>query len=154
MGRKSTERPSIETLFGEVSKLLVPAKILSDFDIYGVEEYPDCYEIELREKESRVPPELACQGEIVLDGYCRPLSVLSQSFVCKPVRLKLFRRRWKVAGQDKHLSNNYDLTIKRTKLVPELGLFLKGEDRVPPGEHLYRWPHVRARRKDLVPLVP
>jgi hypothetical protein len=41
----------------------------------------------------------------------------------------LYRRRYKQSNQDVHFSNDYDFTLKGVKMVPELGIFLKEEDR-------------------------
>lgn len=125
MGQKRKIRPSTDTLLETVSRMLVPSYILDNFEIYGAKEYPTCWTIELREKEKRIPDELKDCTEVVFDGYCNPIETLSHSFVCKPVYLKVYRRRYKRAGDDTHYSNSYDLTLKGVKIVPELGLFLK-----------------------------
>ncbi len=125
MGQKRKIRPSTDTLFETVSRMLVPDYILEHFDIYGANEFPTCWVIELREKEGLMPLELKDCLEVVFDGYCNPIETLSHSFVCKPIYLKVFRRRYKRAGDNKHYSNTYDLTLKGVKMVPELGLFLK-----------------------------
>jgi len=118
----------VDTLLDTVSRMLVPEFILENFEIYGAQEFSTCWVIELREKEDRIPPELKDCLEVVFDGYCNPIETLSHSFVCKPVYLKVYRRRYKLSGQDQHYSNNYDLTLKGLKMVPELGLFLKDKD--------------------------
>jgi hypothetical protein len=128
MGQKRKQRPPVDKLFETVSRMLVPEYILSDFEIYGAEEYPTAWVIELREKEGRIPLELKNQEGVVFDGYCNPTEMLSHSFVCKPVYLKIYRRRYKVAGQEKHYSSTYDLTLRGVKMVPEMGVFLKEED--------------------------
>lgn len=63
------------------------------------------------------------------DSFCHPIDVLGHSFSLRPVYLRIYRRRWKRSGMDKHYSNTYDLTIKGLKMVPDLGIFLKEEDR-------------------------
>ena len=128
MGQKRKPRPSTDTLLETVSRMLVPTYILEDFEIYGAKEYPTYWTIELREKASRIPVELRDCKEVVFDGYCNPIETLSHSFVCKPIYLKVYRRRYKRSGEDTHYSNSYDLTLKGVKMVPELGLFLKEED--------------------------
>jgi hypothetical protein len=125
MGQKRKERPSTDVLLESVSKMLVPEYILKYFDIFGANEYPSCWTIELREKESRIPQALEGFVDVVFDGYCNPIETLSHSFVCKPIYLKVYRRRYKRSGEDIHYSNSYDLTLKGVKMVPELGLFLK-----------------------------
>ncbi len=128
MGQKKKVRPSTDTLFDTVSRMLVPDYILVNFEIYGANEFPSCWVIELREKEGLIPLELNDCLEVVFDGYCNAIETLSHSFVCKPIYLKIYRRRYKLSGQDQHYSNNYDLTLKGVKMVPELGLFLKDKD--------------------------
>jgi hypothetical protein len=128
MGQSRQARPSVDRLFDTVSKMLVPAHILEYFDIYGAEESSTRWVIELREKEGLVPLELSGFTDVVLDGYCNPIETLSHSFVCKPIYLKVYRRRYKRSLGTEHYSNTYDLSLKGVKMVPELGLFLKEED--------------------------
>jgi hypothetical protein len=49
----------------------------------------------------------------------QPIEMLSHSFVCKPIYLRLYRRRYKRSNRDEHFSNDYDLTLKGVKMVPE-----------------------------------
>jgi hypothetical protein len=108
--------------------MLVPAHVLEHFEIWDAHEYSDRWVIEMREKEGRIPSALSNYSDVVFDGYTNPLEALSHSFVCKPIRLKLYRRRYKRANTDRHYSNDYDVSLKRVRVVPELGLFLKEED--------------------------
>ncbi|GAB1416443.1 hypothetical protein MASR2M117_18490 [Paludibacter sp.] len=127
MGRKKKERPSLEGLFSTVTKMLVPSHILEHFEVWGADEYPDRWEIEMREKDGLIPAALSVYKDVVADGYTNPLCTLSHSFVCKPIYLRLYRRRYKRANSDEHYSNEYDVTLKGVKMVPELGFFLKDE---------------------------
>ena len=128
MGRKRLERQSVESLFSTVSSMLVPAHILEYFEIWDACEYKTRWVIEMREKVGRLPLELSMYEDIVQDGYCNPIEALSHSFVCKPVYLRLYRRRYKRSNSDVHFSNEYDVTLKGVRMVPEMGLFLKEED--------------------------
>jgi len=128
MGRKKLERQSIESLFTTVSTMLVPAHILEYFEIWDAHEYKERWVIEMREKEGLIPQALSCYEDIVFDGYCNPIEALSHSFVCKPIYLRLHRRRYKRSNRDEHFSNEYDVTLKGVRMVPELGIFLKEED--------------------------
>jgi hypothetical protein len=125
MGRKKLERPSVEILFSTVSSMLVPEHILQYFDIWDATESKERWVIEMREKEGLIPKELSEFTDVVFDGYCNPIEALSHSFVCKPIYLRLYRRRYKRSGGDIHFSNEYDVTLKGVKLVPEMGFFLK-----------------------------
>lgn len=127
MGRKKLEKQNIEDMFLLSMKMYVPETILENFEVFHLEKRHENWVIELREKEERVPKELT--GEIVLDGFCNPVEVMSFGFSLGPVYLKIYRRRWKQSNQDKHYSNDYDFTLKGFKMVPELGIFLKEEDR-------------------------
>ena len=137
MGRKKLERSSVESLFSTVSSMLVPAhtayfvhstSILAYFEIWDAREHKERWVIEMREKEGFIPEDLSGCDDIVFDGYCRPIEALSHSFVCKPVYLRLFRRRYKRSSSDIHFSNDYDVTLKGVKMVPEMGFFLKETD--------------------------
>jgi hypothetical protein len=128
MGRKRLERQSIETLFSTVSTMLVPNHILEYFEIWDAREHKDRWVIEMREKSGLIPDELKGCEDVVFDGYCNPLETLSHSFVCKPVYLRLYRRRYKRSNSDIHFSNEYEVMLKGVKMVPELGFFLKEED--------------------------
>jgi hypothetical protein len=128
MGRKKLERQSIDTLFSTVSHMLVPEHILAHFDIWDAQESKNRWVIEMREKEGRIPDALSGFSDVVMDGYCNPLEALSHSFVCKPIYLRLYRRRYKRSNSDIHYNNDYDVTLKGVRMVPEMGFFLKEED--------------------------
>jgi len=127
MGRKKLERQSIDSLFSTVSSMLVPSHVLDHFEIWDAHEYKERWVIEMREKEGLLPSELSEYADVVFDGYCNPIETLSHSFVCKPIYLRLFRRRYKRSNRDEHYSNAYDVTLKGVRMVPELGIFLKEE---------------------------
>jgi hypothetical protein len=129
MGRKQIEPESEIELNKAMSKMLVPENILADFDIYSVQEHLVRWVIELREKEGKIPGEIKGYQDVVLDGYCNPAEILSHSFSLKPVYLKVYRRRYKRSGTNKHYSNEYELSLKGVKMVPSLGIFLKEADR-------------------------
>jgi hypothetical protein len=129
MGRKRKAPPAVEEMYATISSILVPDYILKDFDIYGAKESKSSWVIEMREKEGLIPSELESYEDVVFDGYCNPVDMLSHSFACKPIYLRLYRRRYKRSNQDNHFSNEYDFTLKGVKMVPELGIFLKEEDR-------------------------
>jgi hypothetical protein len=127
MGRKKLERPSAESLNITISNMLVPSHVLAHFEIWDAHEYKERWVIEMREKEGLIPSELSEYSDVVFDGYSNPIETLSHSFVCKPIYLRLFRRRYKRSNSDTHYTNEYDVTLKGVKMVPELGIFLKEE---------------------------
>jgi hypothetical protein len=107
--------------------MLVPSHVLEHFEIWDAHENKERWVIEMREKEGRTPSELSEYDDVVFDGYSNPIETLSHSFVCKPIYLRLFRRRYKRSNSDEHYSNEYDVTLRGVKMVPELGIFLKDE---------------------------
>ncbi len=129
MQRNQKVKKTEGELYSIISKMLVPENILRDFEISDVKELKENWEIELKEKPDRIPQALEGDNDIVLDGYCNPIQAMSHGFSTKPVYLKIFRRRWKQSKTQKHYSNEYDFTLKGMKLVPEMGIFLKEEDR-------------------------
>ncbi|GHT60639.1 hypothetical protein FACS189451_01050 [Bacteroidia bacterium] len=128
MGRKKKEPQPVEKLFSTALTMLVPGHILEHFEMWDAQESRDRWVIEMHEKEGRIPGALSVYNDVVLDGYCNPIEILSHSFVCKPIYLRLYRRRYKRANTDQHYSNAYDVALRGVKMVPELGIFLKEED--------------------------
>jgi hypothetical protein len=105
--------------------MLVASHVLEHFEIWDAHEYHERWVIEMREKEDVIPPELSDFYDVVFDGYTNPMETISHSFVCKSVWLKLYRRRYKRSKTDSHYSNEYDVSLKGVRMVPDLGLFLR-----------------------------
>ena len=113
-----------DKLFDSLSRILVPAEYLEDFEIVNIQENSQEWIVELTEKEARIPVSL--QGkDVVLDGYCNTVDLLTHAFSMKKIYLRLRRRRWKERGSSEHHSNQYDLHIACAKITPSLGAFLK-----------------------------
>jgi hypothetical protein len=83
--------------------------------IWDAHEYKDRWVIDMREKGDIIPMELSGYDDIVFDGYTNPIETLSHSFVCKPIWLKLYRRRYKRSNTDIHYSNAYDVSLRDAK---------------------------------------
>jgi hypothetical protein len=109
MGRKKKEAPPVEQLFSTAMSMFVPGHIPEDFELWDAQESRDRWVIDMHEKEGRIPKELSACEDVVLDGYCNPIEMLSHSFVCKPI----YRRRYKRANTNRHYSNEYDVTLQR-----------------------------------------
>lgn len=130
MGRKKLGKRDVSEMFEMLIGMFVPENILEDFEVWDGYKRSGNWIIELREKEDRIPKELFHdKAEVVLDGFCNPLEMLSFGFSLGPVYLRIYRRRWKRSLENEHYSNEYDLQLKGYKIVPELGIFLKEEDR-------------------------
>lgn len=123
MGQK--KKQSQQDISFELSRMMVPRDFLEYFDIFEVHELSNEWQIILHEKESLIPEQLKLKQDIVLDGFCNPLQILSHCFTLKPVYLIMKRRRWKQAGTDLHYSNEYTLTKDSSKLTPDMAGFLK-----------------------------
>jgi hypothetical protein len=127
MGGNKLKKQDTDELLSIMLSMYVPEMILLNFEVYQIQKRQGNWIIELREKEDKIPKELT--GNVVLDGFCNPLEVMSFGFSLGPVYLKIYRRRWKQSNNNNHFSNEYDFTLKGFKMVPELGIFLKEEDR-------------------------
>jgi len=108
----------------ESYKILIPEEYLADFEVNHIENKPQEWVIELVEKEEKIPKEL--QGkEVVLDGYCNEIDILTHAFSLKKIYLRLIRRRWKQKGGIKGYVNEYNLHIPGMKTTREFRDFLK-----------------------------
>ncbi len=108
----------------EVLKILIPQEYLQDFEPNSIENKPQEWIIELVEKEDRVPAILLGK-DIVLDGYCNEVDILTHAFSLKKIYLRLIRRRWKERGGTKGYSNEYNLHVPGMKTTREFRDFLK-----------------------------
>jgi hypothetical protein len=116
--------PSQKNIAEEAYKVLIPSEYLEDFEVNHIENKPQEWVIELVEKEDRIPKNL--QGrDVVLDGYCNEIDILTHAFSLKKIFLRLIRRRWKERGTMKHYSNEYNLHIPGMKTTKEFRDFLK-----------------------------
>jgi len=116
--------PRQSNLSEQVYRIFVPQEYLNDFDVNHIEEQASEWLIELVEKEGRIPEPLRGK-EVVLDGYCNSIDILTHAFSLKKIYLRLIRRRWKEKGGTKGYSNEYDLHIPGMKTTKEFGDFLK-----------------------------
>ena len=123
MGQK--QKQPQQDIFFEMTRMMVPRDLLEYFSVFEVKELKSEWHIVLHEKESIIPDKLTGKADIVLDGYCNPLHLLSHCFSLKPVYLVLKRRRWKQAGTDIHYSNEYTVTNDSAKVTPDMAGFLK-----------------------------
>ena len=107
--------------------ILVPEEYLLNFELSGVRNLPNSWEIDLVEKSNNIPTELMGK-DVVLDGFCNSISIMSHCFSLKKVFLVISRRRWKERGNKEHFSNTYEFTPGGAKITKELAAFLKGRD--------------------------
>lgn len=119
--------PKPEILLQELLSIHVPKDYLEFFDLETVLNKPECWELVLIERENLVP-EVLRDKEVVLDGFCNPISVLTQTFSMKKIYLVIKRRRWKEKGSDVHFSNSYELHEKGIKMTKDFAAFLKAID--------------------------
>lgn len=81
--------------------------------------------------------------EVSLNGYCKPIELMTFPAGGKPVYLKIKRRRWVVKGKKESYTNTYDLNYQGVKATKEFADFLKGLDREALDEFLNAWPVYR-----------
>jgi hypothetical protein len=118
------KQPSKDISF-ELSRMMIPRDFLEYFEVFEIKELHSEWHMVLHEKESLVPDKLKDKPDVVLDGYCNPMTLLSHCFSLKPIYLVMKRRRWKQAGTDLHYSNEYTLTKDAAKLTADMAGFLK-----------------------------
>ncbi len=116
--------PRQSDFIDQAMKMFVPQEYLNNFEANYIEERPDEWIIELVEKENRIPDVLKGK-DVVLDGYCNEIDILTHAFSLKKIYLRLIRRRWKERGGSKAYSNEYDLHIPGMKTTREFRDFLK-----------------------------
>lgn len=115
--------------------LLAPEEIIDKFDLINVKETSKTYELIFEEKKELIP--VSIQGEeVVMDGFCNPLSLLSFPIKGKPTYLVIKRRRWKPKGSVDHVSNEYYFNHPGVKATKEFAVFLKEVFGHTPDEYI------------------
>ena len=109
----------------ELSRMMVPRDFLEYFDVFEIKELSNEWHVVLHEKDHLVPDRIKGKSDVVLDGFCNPITLLSHCFSIKPIYLLMKRQRWKQAGTDAHFSNEYTLTKDAAKLTADMAGFLK-----------------------------
>jgi hypothetical protein len=108
----------------DLRTLLAPEEIITKFDLVKVKETNKNYELIFEEKKELIPEGLIGK-EVVLDGFCNSLSLLSFPIKGKPTYLVIKRRRWKPRGGGNHYSNDYYFNQQNVKATKEFAAFLK-----------------------------
>ena len=128
--RKSYGHPNlnVEERLSSLIDILIPSSYTESFNFVRVKKSSESIELILEEKESLIPDELKETSNVVLDGFCDSISILSQTLLDKKLYLEVKRRRWKKSNTDEHYSNNYTLHPQGLKITKELGVFLKERD--------------------------
>jgi len=116
-----------KSILDSIVSTILPQEIYLHFELVSITQNEEDVEIRLDEYAELVPPEMSAITNIVLDGFCNPLSLLHFSINGKPLYLKLFRRRWKESGSNKHFSNHYSFHPEGVKTTHEFASFLKDE---------------------------
>jgi hypothetical protein len=126
----------MEEILDSLVSSLLPTEIYQHFALVSITDHSYGVELRLEEYAELVPPLLVSPEHIVLDGFCNALELLHFSMKGKPLYLKLYRRRWKISGENKHYSNSYDLHPEGVKATHEFASFLKGEVGCTPDEYI------------------
>jgi len=115
--------------------LIVPEDILTYFDLVETKEGSTFTELYLEEKKGLIPATIKAQ-DVVLDGFCNPLSLLTYPLKALPTYLVIKRRRWKLKGGVTHYSNDYDFNHPNIKATKEFAAFLKEVHGHTPDEYI------------------
>jgi len=119
----------------DVKSLLAPQEIIEKFDLVKINENSKMYELVFEEKQEQIPDSIR-GSEVVLDGFCNPLSLLSFPLKGKPTYLVIKRRRWKPKGGGSHVSNEYYFNHPGVKATKEFAAFLKEVFGHTPDEYI------------------
>jgi hypothetical protein len=119
----------------EAIRLIAPEEIISSFDLIEIKESINTYELIFEEKKTLIPKALIGE-EVILDGFCNPLSLLSFPTKGKSTYLVIKRRRWKPKGGGRHYSNEYYFNQPNVKSTKEFAAFLKEVFRHTPDQHI------------------
>jgi len=125
---------SFSSLYTDLLSILLPAS-LQDFSLVSVSDSPSCIVLRLDESVNNIPTALKNMPNVVLDGFCNSLELQTLPLNDKPVYFKIYRRRWKVPGTNKHHSNCHNLHPLGVKATFEFATFLKEE----LGQTLYEY---------------
>jgi hypothetical protein len=118
-----------------ILRLIVPEEILKSFDLVEIKESATFTELYLEEKKELIP--ILLEGEeVILDGFCNPLSLLSFPLKAVPTYLVIKRRRWKKKSGGSHYSNDYYFNHPNIKATKEFAAFLKEVHGHTPDEYL------------------
>ena len=79
------------------------------------------------EEETNIPKCLQWKSNVVLDGFCNSIELQGFPLKGKPVFYKVYRRRWKLSGDNQHFSNEYDLHQEGAKATQGFAIFKKEE---------------------------
>ncbi len=71
----------------ELSRMMIPRDFLEYFEVFEIKELHSEWHMVLHEKESLVPDKLKDKPDVVLDGYCNPMTLQSHCFSLKPIYL-------------------------------------------------------------------
>lgn len=112
-----------------------PEEITLHFEIKEVVDKKGYIYIRFDELPELVPSNMGSSKQVVLDGFCNPIELQSFPLKGKPVYLKLYRRRWKYKGENKHYSNTYNFNPQGVKATNEFASFLKAAFRQTPDQY-------------------
>jgi hypothetical protein len=126
----------MNNVISQLVSMLLPEEISLHFQIVSIKEESHGIVLRLEELPELVPNSMFDLDDIVLDGFCNPVELLHYSIQDRPLYLKIYRRRWKQSGSEKHYSNRYDLHPEGVKATHRFASFLKDEVGLTPDEYL------------------
>jgi len=114
-----------KNLLLELSKVFFPLEIIDNFELTEINNYPDYIEIRFNELSELVPEELSGKGGVIKDGFLNPIELQTFPAKGKPLYLKLYRRRWKIRGEQESYWNNYQFNPYGIKATKRFAGFIK-----------------------------
>lgn len=133
--------PEFEML-NAFASMFISKDLLESFTIKKIKEKRKEWIIIFDEKTDRIPKTII-GGEVSLNGYCKPIELMTHPVGGKAVYLMFRRRRWIRKGDSESHTNTYDLHYPGVKATKEFADFLKGLDREQLAEFFNAWPMYR-----------
>lgn len=122
---------------------IMPKDWIGIFTVDDLVEKENEWNLLLTEKAHLVPEKIK-QLQYSLNGYCKPIELMSFPFGGRPVYIKIRRRRWIIKGDTESYCNTYDLHYPGIKATKPFADFLKELDRESLDEFLNTWPMYRS----------
>lgn len=107
-----------------IVRLMVPAELITYFNITKVESTPDGVFISLDEFDN--PPSTSSGHEFESKGFQQAVDIRDFPIRDKKVTFKVRRRKWLDKTSGKYVSNRFDLVAEGTRHSKEFAVFLKG----------------------------
>jgi hypothetical protein len=111
----------------DLLKILLPADLLFDFELTGVESTDDSTTLFIEEK--NIHPKQYESDKLISKGFYEAVTIQDFPLRGKPCFLKVKRRRWLNEDTGAIVCRDWNTVAKGTRLTSDFAIFLKGVNR-------------------------